>query len=200
MSELLFKDSETLFKDIGFDRDNYMEVAIPRGTPIPHEYSFRIKPNGIKEFSLYEGNHIDISNNHLLGKYPISEDTFTVTLKVSEAYELTFFIEDTLIDTLPCSLVADDVPEEEKRRWINAHNEFMDFINSTILFVEDPLTQQHLPEWKWVIEKLTWAKQIEDYEVSSEEYVEALHEIEGIVNPILQKTYHKKERKSPFLM
>jgi hypothetical protein len=74
----------------------------------------------------------------------------------------------------------------------------MDFINSTILFVEDPLTQKYLPEWKDVIEKLNWAKQIEEYEVSADEYIGALHQIEGMVNPILQKTYHKMEKKTPF--
>ena len=70
----------------------------------------------------------------------------------------------------------------------------MEFIKSTLLFVQDPLTQSNLPEWKWVLEKLEWAKQIEDYEVTADEYIAALHQIESIVNPVLQKTYHKTER------
>jgi hypothetical protein len=195
-SETSFKPK--LFQDIGFDRDNYMEVVLERGSEIPHEYSFRIKPNGIKELCLYEGNHIDTEKNKLLGKYPIIDDTFTVTLKVSETYDLSLFFDEQLMDTLSCSLEPQDVPLEEKRRLINAHNDFIDYINSTILFVEDPLTQKYLPEWKDVLEKLNWAKQIEEYEVSADEYIGALHEIEGMVNPILQKTQHKMERKSPF--
>jgi hypothetical protein len=56
------------------------------------------------------------------------------------------------------------------------------------------LTQKHVPEWKWAIEKLEWAKQIVDYPVSMEEYHLALHEIEYLVNPLLQNTNHVIER------
>ena len=39
-----------------------------------------------------------------------------------------------------------------------------------------------------------------DYDVTTEEYIGALQEIENKINPILQKTYHKKAfEKSPFL-
>jgi hypothetical protein len=56
------------------------------------------------------------------------------------------------------------------------------------------MTQKHVPEWKWAIEKLEWANQIVDYPVTTEEYHFALYEIEGILHPLFAKTQHLIER------
>jgi hypothetical protein len=187
-----------MFQDIGLDQDGFMEVLVPRDTELPHEFSCRIQMNEITDLCLYEGNHIDNEHNRCIGKYSLEDcraGNFTLSLSVNKDYELIVTIDDRYLDTITCSQSVDDVPIEDKRRWFNARNDFMDFIKSTILFVQDPLTQSNLPEWKWVLEKLEWAKQIEDYEVTADEYIAALHQIESIVNPILQKTYHKRERK-----
>lgn len=152
------------------------------------------------ELCLYEGNHIDNEHNRCIGKYSLQDcrtGHFTLSLAINREYELIVTIDDRFLDKIICSQTMDPVPIEETRRWFDAKNEFMEYIKSTILFVQDPLTQSNLPEWKWVLEKLEWAKQIEEYEVTADEYIAALHQIESIVNPFLQKTYHKRERKSP---
>jgi len=188
-----------MFQDIGLDQDGFMEVLVPRNTELPYEFSCRIQMNEETELCLYEGNHIDNDHNRCVGKYSLEDcrtGHFTLSLAINTAYELTICIDDRFLDKIDCSQSIDDVPLEEKRRWFDAKHEFLDFIKSTLLFVQDPLTQSNLPEWKWVVEKLEWARQIEEYEVTADEYIAALHQIESIVNPVLQKTYHKRERKS----
>jgi len=192
-----------MFQDIGLDQDGCMEILIPRHTELPHEFSCRIQMNEETELCLYEGNHIDTEKNKCIGRYSLEDcrtGHFTFSLSVNKQYEMTLSIDDRFLDKITCSQTIHEVPLEEKRRWYDAKSEFMEFIRSTLLFVEDPLTQANLPEWKWVVEKLEWAKQIEEYEVTADEYIAALHQIESIVNPVLQKTYHKRERKSSCLM
>jgi len=192
-----------MFQDIGIDQDGFMEVLIERGTELPHEFTCRIKLNDTNSLTLYEGNHIETKDNRKIRIYTldsVKEGTFTLTLKVSKDYQMTILLEDYILDIVQCSTLEQIVPIEEKRRWILARNEFRDYIQSTLLFVEDSFTKKNLPEWEWVVEELEWAKQIMDYDVSTEEYIGALEEIEHKINPLLQKTYHKKAfEKSPFL-
>ena len=194
-----------MFQDIGIDQDGYMDVWIERGTELPHEFTCRIKPNTLNQLTLYEGNHINTADNRPIGPYlleNVNGGIFTVTLKVSDTYKMTLLLDDFLLDKVNCSTTEQPVPieEKQKRSWFNARNEFRDYIESTILFIDDTFTKKQLPEWEWVLEELEWAKQILDYEVTAEEYQYALQEIEEKVNPLLQKTYHKKAfEKSPFL-
>ena len=176
-----------MFQDIGLDQDGCMEVLVPRHTELPHEFSCRIQMNEETELCLYEGNHVDNIDNRCIGKYTLEDcrtGHFTLSLAINANYECTVTIDDRFLDTFQCSRSIDDVPLEEKRRWFDAKREYLDFIKSTLLFVQDPLTQSNLPEWKWVQEKLEWAKQIEEYEVTADEYIAALHQIESIVNPV----------------
>lgn len=192
-----------MYQDIGIAQDWFMEILVPRKTKLPHDFTCRIKKNELTELSLYEGNYVDIEKNKCIGRYSLidcRDEIFTLSLSITDSYELTITIDDIILDKISCSQTLNEVDIEEKRLWLNARNDFMDFIKSTILFVQDPLTQKNLPEWEWVLEKLEWAKQIEDYEVTTEEYIESLQQIESIVNPVLQKTYHKRERKSPCFM
>jgi hypothetical protein len=194
-------------QDIGLDLDGYMEILIERTTPLPHEFTCRIKPNDLDKLTLFEGNRIETRNNHIIGKYTlenIKDGTFTLTLKVSEIYEMTILVDDYLLDKVVCSDKPDEITieEEQNRRWLNARSEFRDYIQSTLLFIEDSFTKSQLSEkeWKWVVEKLEWAKQILCYEVSADEYLGALKEIENMINPVLQKTCHKKAfEKSPLM-
>jgi hypothetical protein len=192
-----------LYQDIGVDQNGDMDILVPRDTELPHEFTCRVKMNDINLLSLYEGNYVETTMNHMLGLYTLENSRdgyFTLGLRIDASYEMTITIDDRLLDTVKCSQEPNPVPLEERRIWLNARNEFRDFIQSTILFVKDPLTKKNLPEWQWVLEKLEWANQIMEYEVSAEEYTMALQEIEGIVNPHLQKTYHKKAfEKSPLL-
>ena len=183
---------EILCQDIGLDQDGYMEVLIERGTPLPHEFSCQIRLNGNPELLLYEGNHVLSKENTRLGAYK-GAGTFVFSLHISQ-YEMKILIDDLLVDTVHCTQLKDEVPIEDTRKYLNAKKEFMDYVESTLLFLQDPLTQKHVPEWKWAIEKLEWAKQIVDYPVSTEEYHLALHEIEYLVNPLLQNTNHVIER------
>jgi hypothetical protein len=57
------------------------------------------------------------------------------------------------------------------------------------------MVQARVPEWAWVIEQLEWAEQILEYEVSADEFRHALHEIEQLVQPVLQKAQHHMERR-----
>jgi hypothetical protein len=187
-----------MFQDIGLDQEGFMEVLIPHHTELPHEFSCRIQMNEETELCLYEGNHIDTAQNRCIGRYTLEDcrtGHFTLSLAINSEYELVISIDDRFLDKIACSQCVQDVPLEEKRRWFQAKNDFIEYVKGTILFVQDPLTQSNLPEWKWVLEKLEWAKQIEDYEVTADEYIAALHQIESMVNPVLQKTYHKTERK-----
>jgi len=187
-----------LKQDIGLDQDGFMEVLIERGTPLPHECSCQIQLNGNEQLFLYEGNHFETKDNTRLGAYTLEntmekDGSFVFSLHIS-GDQMNIFIDDHLIDTLTCSQQEQVVPIEDERKYLNAKKEFMDYVESTLLFLQDPLTQKHVPEWKWAIEKLVWAKQIVDYPVTTEEYHLALHEIEYLVNPLLQKTNHTIER------
>jgi len=183
-----------MFQDLGFDQDGSMEILVERGTPLPHEMSCQMRLNG-NSLKLYEGNRFETKQNRALGEYALDrDDMFVLSLHISKDYQLKILVDDSLLDTIPCSQVADDVPLEDTRQWNDAKKEFVDYVQSTLLFLQDPLTQKHVPEWKWAIEKLEWAKQITEYPVSTEEYQGALHEIESMINPVLQKTMHKKEQ------
>ncbi len=195
-----------MYQDIGIDQEGFMDVWIERGTVLPHEFTCRIKMKDIDVLTLYEGNYSETKNNHPLGPYKLDahsvQGTFTFMVKISKDYQMTLYIDDRILDRVSCSTTEQKVPleETEKQNWVKARNEFRDYIQSTLLFVDDTFTKQNLPEWEWVLEELEWAKQILEYEVSTEEYKQALHEIESKINPLLQKTYHKKAfEKSPFL-
>jgi hypothetical protein len=186
-----------LKQDIGLDQDGFIEVLIERGTSLPHEFSCRIQLNGNRELLLYEGNHVTTNENTRLGSYSLDiQETFVFSLHISEQFVMKVLINEKLVDTIHCTQLADDVPMEETRKFLNAKKEFVDYVESTLLFLQDPMTQRHVPEWKWAIEKLEWAKQIVDYPVSAEEYNLALHEIEYLIHPLLQNTNHKIERTS----
>ena len=195
----------SMYQDIGVEQEGYMDVWIERGTQLPHEFSCRIKLYDSNCITLYEGNHIETKNNRVLGPYKldsVKEGSFMVTLKVSKDYQLTILIEDIILDKVACSTTWPEVPLEENQKvlWLKARNEFRDYIQSTLLFLDDTFTKKQVPEWEWVVEELEWAKQILDYDVSREEYKCALDEIEHKINPLLQKAYHKKAfEKSPFL-
>lgn len=192
-----------MYQDIGIDQEGYMDVWVERGTVLPHEFTCRIKLNDTNSLTLYEGNHVETKDNRKIGPYTldsVKEGTFTLTLKVSKDYQMTILLEDYILDIVQCSTLEQHVPIEEKRLWLKARNDFRDYIQSTLLFVNDTFTKKQLPEWEWVVEELEWAKQIMDYHVATDEYIGALEEIERKINPLLQKTYHKKAfEKSPFL-
>jgi hypothetical protein len=194
-----------LNQDIGLDQDGSMEVLIERGTPLPYEFSCQIQLNGNEQLFLYEGNHFETKDNHQLGIYTLEntidkDGSFVFSLHISDQkedlpnYLMKIFIDERLIDTVTCTQLQDDAPIEESRKFLNAKKEFLDYVNSTLLFLQDPLTQKHVPQWQWAIEKLEWAKQIVDYPVTTEEYGIALHEIEGMIYPLLEKTQHVIER------
>lgn len=190
-----------MLQDIGIDQDGILEILVERGTPLPHEFTCQIQLNGYSELSIYEGNKVDNKNNKKLGSYSLEnmkDGTFVFSLHISDQYSMKILIEDHLVDTVNCTQLSDDSPIEEKRLWLNAQKEFVDYIQSTTLFLEDSMTR-HIPEWKWAMDKLNWARQIVDYEVSTEEYKTALQEIEHLVNPVLQKLNQKIER-SPLLV
>ena len=190
-------------QDIGIAQEGYMDVWVERGTELPHEFTCRIQLNDTNTLTLYEGNHVETKDNLKIGPYSldsVKEGTFTLTLKISREFQMTILIEDIVLDKISWSQVEQPVPVEEKRLWLKARNDFREYIQSTLLFVDDTFTKKQLPEWEWVVEELEWAKQIMDYEVTTEEYRGALEEIERKINPLLQKTYHKKAfEKSPFL-
>jgi len=187
-----------MYQDIGIDQDGYLEILVERGTPLPHEMSCQIQLNGNMTLSLYEGNRVDTSMNRILGMYSLEntkekDGVFIFSLHISE-YKMKVFIDDHLVDTVECCQVEDDVFVEDSRLWLNAKKEFLDYIKSTLLFLQDPMTQQYVSDWKIAIEKLEWAKQIVDYPVTTEEYIIALEEIEDLVNPMLENTKHKTQR------
>jgi hypothetical protein len=184
-----------MFQDIGLDQDGNMEVLVERGTPLPHEMSCRIQLNGNTHLRLYEGNRFETLYNQQIGEYLVEKGTIHFSLHISDSYQMNVCIEDRQVDRLQCTKVEDPTPMEASRSWHHAKKEFIDYVESTLLFLEDPMTQTHVPEWKWAIEKLEWAKQIVDYPVTTEEYVVALQEIEHLINPVLNKSNQAIERK-----
>ncbi len=187
-----------MYQDIGLDQDGYLEILVERGTPLPHEMSCQIQLNGNTTLSLYEGNRVDTHMNRLLGTYTLDNATekdgvFVFSLHISD-YKMKVLIDDHLVDTVDCSQVEDDQIVEDTRLWLNAKKEFTDYIHSSLLFLQDPMTQEFVSDWKVAIEKLEWAKQIVDYPVTTEEYVLALQEIEHLINPMLENTKHKTQR------
>ncbi len=185
-----------MFQDIGVDQDGFMEVLVERGTPLPHEFTCRIQLKEIQELTLYEGNHIETPLNHALGTYTVEhKGVFVCSLHINEQRQLKILIDDRTVGTVMCSHEPDDVPIEETRLWWNARKEFLDYLDSTTLFLEDSMTRP-IPDRQWILDQLAWARQIVEFEVSAEEYKGALREIEELVNPRLQ-TWNQTIERSP---
>jgi hypothetical protein len=183
-----------MYRDIGVDMDGDLEILVPRETPLPHEFVCHIQRNDEQELLLYEGNYVRNEKNLLLGRFPLPNEKVCITLNLYEDKRVTLRIDELVV----CAFILNPTPcpvsIEPRRLWLNARNEFCEYLNSTRTFVEDPMVQKKIPEWTWVLEQLDWAEQILEYEVSTEEFQYALQEIEQMIQPILQKSQHMIER------
>ena len=183
-----------MLRNIGLDCDGDLEILIPRGTEVPHEFNCHIHKNGEEYLSLYEGNYVRNEHNVLMGRFPLKGERVLCTLRVDLNREIKICLDEKIVGTYHCNSEVGTIPVEPRRFWLDARNEFRDYIQSTALFVSDPMVQEKIPEWKWVIQKLEWAKEIMEYEVTTEEYKLALQQIEHMVNPFLEKCRHQIHR------
>jgi hypothetical protein len=183
-----------MLRNIGLDCDGDLEILIPRGTEVPHEFNCHIHKNGEEYLSLYEGNYVRNEHNVLVGRFPLKGERVLCTLRVDLNREIKIYLDEKIVGSYPCNSETGTIPVEPRRIWLDARNEFRDYIQSTALFVSDPMVQEKIPEWKWVLQKLDWAKEIMEYEVTSEEYKLALQQIEHMVNPFLEKCRHQIHR------
>lgn len=183
-----------MLRDIGIDMEGDLEILVPRETPLPHEFSCSIQTDQKTEILLYEGNYVCNEKNVLVGRYPLNSLRFTFTLNIHEDRRVTVRIDDKRVDAFLLNSEPCPVPIEPRRVWLNARNDFCEYLKSTKRFVEDPMVKTHLPEWKWVLEKIEWAEQILEYEVTADEFRFALDEIELQIQPLLEKTRHKIHR------
>jgi hypothetical protein len=172
-----------------------LEILIPRDTPLPHEFTCHIQRNDEQELLLYEGNYVRNEKNTLLGRYSLTNPKTSLAIHLYEDRRMTVKLDDKVVGAFLLHPDPCPVPADPRRSWLTARTEFCEFIRSTRLFVEDHMVQARVPEWAWVIEQLEWAEQILEYEVSADEFRHALHEIEQLVQPVLQKAQHHIERR-----
>ena len=188
-----------MLSDIGIGNED-MEVLIEKGTELPHEATCKMSLH-IDSISIYEGMSPFLKNNTLLGTYlfnNIKEGTFVFTLKVDSDYKMKILVDDVLLDTVQCTntLVEYTLSQEEveRKEWIKNRNEYRDYIKSTLFFITETFVQEQLSkkEISFLNTKLLWARQVLDCpDVSAQEYMDSLAEIEGIINPILKKLKNK---------
>ncbi len=183
-----------MYRDIGVDMDGDLEILIPRDTPLPHEFTCHIQRNDENELIFYEGNYVSNSKNLLLGRYPLTQEKTALSIKLYEDRRATIRLDDKIVGAFLLHPDPSPVPPDPRRPWLTARTEFCDYLKSTRMFVEDPMVQARVPEWGWVVEQLEWAEQILEYEVSTDEFRHALHELEELIRPVLEKTHHTIER------
>ena len=187
----------TILSDIGIGIEDDMEVLIEKGTELPHEFTCKMALH-IDSISIYEGSSPFLKNNVCLGTYlfnNIKEGTFVFTLKVDADFKMKILVDDVILDTVAVKsntphLYTLSVEEVERKEWIKCRNEYRDYIKSTLFFISESFVQEQLTKKKidFLNKKLLWARQIMDCpDVSAQEYKESLSEIEGLVNPTLNK-------------
>lgn len=201
-------ESKKTLCDIGIGINSMMEVMIPKYTILPHEFDCHLVMNDMSLISLYEGNRFYVKDNTNIGNYNIySKGNILFQLKIDMNYVLSVYIDEKKMDTIQCfqwmefiDSVKDEneknelmniiVAEEELRKLIQAKNEYMEYIESSLSSLNELTMETSTKDF--LIDRLNWAKQVLDVEdVTYNEYILALGEIESIVNPILMQFLNK---------
>jgi hypothetical protein len=199
--------------DIGIGINNEMEVLIPKKSILPFEFECNLVMNETTMLSIYEGNRYYTKDNHNIGNYSIYNKgpiLFKLVLQKKQDFLLKVYINDELKETIKCfnSLIAlnelenkNEIEKElkqeleketELRKLKIAKNEYREYIDTSISSIYELNLEELNSDKQFLLDKLNWAKQVLDVmDVSSDEYILALREIETIVNPILNNFTNK---------
>jgi hypothetical protein len=191
------------YLDIGIEVDSILEVFIPKNSELPYEFECELVMNNNNKISLYEGNRFYVKDNNNIGNYNVdSNGIILFSLKMDKNYILNVFINENKVDTIQCfqtiqhieneieNIEQENEHENELKKLKESKKEYSTFIESSLSSIDELIMENTTREY--LIERLNWAKQVLDIEdVSLMEYNLALNEIEGIVNPILNKFLNK---------
>lgn len=180
-----------LYRDIGIGDEETMRPVLTRGSLLPSETTVDLKLRGTLD--IYEGNRPFVRDNTLLKSYHVPrKDFFEFTLHAYAPNKMDVLIDGTVMDTLTFSLnplVEEETPQElDYREWYTAKKDFQTYLDTTHQFVSEPNLQLVQKEREEVLSKLDEAYQVLGCsDVTTDEYIMCLSEIERVLNPYLLK-------------
>jgi hypothetical protein len=210
--------------DIGIDIDGFLNVFIPRQSEVHFECSNHIKLSNLQEnvikLNIYEGICIQNSLNHPMKTLlldNVREGVFLIQMKLIEKdgkLMVRVMSDDIILDDIECS----DEPslwvkklceeDEEKRKWYNARDSFICFVDNAFEFLNDTDVRPHIRTILKTTEDHIYFEEMKKRmneairvinlcdDVTKEEYELMLDEMVGIVNPFIAQIQMVVKRES----
>lgn len=201
--------------DIGIDIDGFLNVFIPRNSETSFEYSTHIKLSNLQdnkiELKIYEGICIQNSLNHHMKTLlldNVRDGLFIIQMKLIEKDSKLFvrvMCDDIIIDDIECSnepsiwIEKSCEEDDEKRKWYNARDSFIGFVDNAYEFLNDCDVKPHIKRvlkttedhiyFEEMMKRLREAMKVINLcdDVSKDEYELMLEEIVNIVNPFISQ-------------
>lgn len=184
--------------DIGIDVNDDMEILVPRGSELPCEFECEMECQGDAALELYEGNRVHVEDNYRLVSYHIEDikRKFLFKIIVNET-DIQVYIDEKEFEPVPRSpdpqrLVENAlyhlIEDSELRRLADARSDYRDYVYDTLRIVEDDDVKMKLGDkYERLHSKLEQGLRVLDVDdVTSEEFIMALQELEGIVNLLMK--------------
>jgi hypothetical protein len=201
--------------DIGIDIDGFLNVFIPRESDVQFECSNRIKLSNLQEntihLNIYEGICIQNSLNHHMKTLildNVREGVFLIQMKLIEKdgkLMVRVMSDDIILDDIECSnessiwIEKNCEEDREKRKWYNARDSFIGFVDNAYEFLTDNDVKPHIRNilrttedhiyFEEMMKHLNEAMKVVNLcdDVSKEEYELMLEEIIESVNPFISQ-------------
>ena len=190
------------YSDIGIDIYGVFNILIPKGTLIPCDIKFKIKPTiDYKYFSLYEGEYKNIEKNNLISHYKIKkEDIDEVIISINKNNEINVKTGNYISDYICLNKDNNKDLNYSKSfdiEWFKREEQrilYIEYIVSLKETISDKSVKKIIDNKVYIdiIEKIKMAEKIcyiED--VTFEEFILATKELENYINPILNKVVLK---------
>ena len=190
------------YSDIGIDIYGVFNILIPKGTLIPCDIKFKIKPTiDYKYFSLYEGEYKNIEKNNLISHYKIKkEDIDEVIISINKNNEINVKTGNYISDYICLNKDNNKGLNYSKSldiEWFKREEQrilYIEYIVSLKETISDKSVKKIIDNKVYIdiIEKIKMAEKIcyiED--VTFEEFILATKELENYINPILNKVVLK---------
>jgi hypothetical protein len=201
--------------DIGIDIDGFLVTFIPRQSEVPFEVSNHIKLSNLQEdhimLDIYEGVCIQNSLNHCMKTIRLDnvrEGMFLIQMKLMEKDGK------TIVRVMSDDIILDDIEfandykkweqndceeDNELRKWYNARDSFVEFVDNAHQFLNDDDVKPHIRSilqtnedhmyFQEMMKRLNEAMKVIDLcdDVTKDEYDLMLEEIAEIVNPFISQ-------------
>lgn len=186
--------------DIGIDIYGVFNILIPKGTKIPCEKKFKIKPTrDYKYFSLYKGEYKNIEKNNLISHYKIKkEDIDEVILIINKKNEINVQTGNyesgyIYLNSVNNKDINNDYNKSLDIEWFKREEQriiYIEYIVSLKETINDKYVKNKIENEVYIDikEKIKSAEKIGYIEdVTFEEFILVTKELENYINPIFNK-------------